>query len=354
VAQRDEHATAVVNGEPVPGPAGPADGVRVWAYHAGAARLREQVPLAEVSDLLANGDTLVWVDLTAPHPAVLARLEEECRLHPLAIEDACHAHQRPKVDEYATFFFLVFYVARYRAGDDAIDTDEVDLFIGERYLITVHQRPVAQIDESVRRWRQNAAALGHDIGALLYALLDSMVDSYFPVLDAIGDQVDEVQEAIFHGPSQATLRTLARLRRDLLQVRRVLAPEREVVNTLLRRDQPILPQSTAVYFHDIYDHLIRLIDTIDTHRDLLGTATDSYLSVTSNNLNQIMKVLTGWSIILMSASLTAGIYGMNFSPDASPFNMPELRWYFGYPMALLLMLAVGGLLYLNFRRRDWL
>lgn len=354
MARRDEQTTAAVNGEPAASPVMPGGAVRVWAYHAGEARLREHVPLAAVSDLLDDPTTLVWVDLTSPQPAALAALGEECRLHPLALEDAQHAHQRPKLDEYAGFFFLVFYAARYHAAADAIDTDEVALFIGQRFLITVHQRPVAQIDDSVRRWRQSPPALGHDLGALLYALLDSMVDSYFPVLDAIGDQVDAVQEAIFSGPDQTTLRKLARLRRHLLQVRRVLAPEREVINTLLRREQPILPQSTVVYFSDIYDHIIRLIDTVDTHRDLLSTATDSYLSVTSNNLNQVMKVLTGWSIILMSASLIASIYGMNFDPDSSPFNMPELRWPAGYPATLLLMLVIGGLLYVNFRRRDWL
>ncbi|MCC6618856.1 MAG: magnesium/cobalt transporter CorA, partial [Chloroflexi bacterium] len=226
--------------------------------------------------------------------------------------------------------------------------DEIDLFVGERYIITVHQRAVPQIDEAVRRWEHNAGELGHDVGALLYALLDSIVDTYFPVLDTLSERVDDVQEAIFVQPDQSTLRDLSRLRRTLLQLRRVVAPEREVMNSLLRRDRPILPSGTQVYFYDVYDHIVRVLDTIDTHREVLGSATDSHLSLTSNNLNQIMKVLTSWSIILMSSSLIAGIYGMNF------VHMPELAWNLGYVFALALMLAISGGLFLFFRSRDWL
>jgi magnesium transporter len=322
------------------------DQVRIWAYvnH----HLREDVPEEEISDLLAAPHNLVWIDLTAPAPGALERLRVECQLHPLAIEDAQGQHQRPKVDEYEAFYFVVFYVAQLDPRSGVIQTQEVDLFLGPNYLITLHQEPVSQIEESMTRWRRNAAELGDHLGALLYSLFDSMVDSYFPVLDHLGDQVDDVQEAIFAHPTRRTLQSLSQLRRDLLAIRRVLAPEREVINTLIRRDRPILATSTIVYFHDIYDHVVRLIDTVDTYRDLLGTATDSYLSVTSNNLNEVMKTLTGWSIILMSATLVAGIYGMNF------VFMPELHWPFGYPIALAIMALIAGLLYRYFRRRGWL
>jgi magnesium transporter len=308
----------------------------------------------EISELLHQPETLVWIDLTAPQPAALEKLRIECRLHPLAIEDVRQPHQRPKIDEYASFYFVVFYVAKYSPTIERVEIHEVDLFVGDRFVVTVHQRPVSQIDEAVRRWSQHEGELGHNIGALLYALLDSMVDTYFPVLDAIGEDVDEVQEAIFARPDRRTLRRLSRLRRELLNARRVLAPEREVINTLLRRDRPILPANTAPYFYDVYDHIVRMIDTVDTHREVLASATDSYLSMTSNNLNEIMKIMTAWTIILMSASLIAGVYGMNFNPEASPWNMPELNAYYGYPLALLAMLAVGAGLFAYFRRRDWL
>jgi magnesium transporter len=316
--------------------------------------VRERVPMDEISELLRQPDTLVWIDLTAPQPAALEKLRIECRLHPLAIEDVRQPHQRPKIDEYDNFYFIVFYVAKYSPGMERVEVHEVDLFVGDRFVVTVHQRPVSQIDEAVRRWSQQEGELGYNIGALLYALFDSMVDTYFPVLDAIGEDVDEVQEAIFARPDRRTLRRLSRLRRELLNARRVLAPEREVINTLLRRDRPILPANTAPYFYDIYDHIVRMIDTVDTHREVLSSATDSYLSVTSNNLNEIMKIMTAWSIMLMSASLIASIYGMNFNTEVSPWNMPELNAYFGYPLALLAMLAVVGGLFTYFRRRDWL
>ncbi len=324
-----------------------ADHVRVWAYTHAGGHVRDDVPVEEVSDLLDDPTTLVWIDLTDPEPAALAMLQQECRLHALAIEDVQREHQRPKVDEYGHFYFVVFYVPQYEAGTDTVGVHEIDLFLGDHWLVTVHKEPIDEIDETIRRWRQNADELGASMETLLYSLLDSMVDAYFPIVDRLGDEVDEVQEAIFAHADRRTLQQVTHLRRVLLQIRRVLAPEREVINTLLRRDQPILPVATTPYFHDLYDHIVRLIETIDTYRDLLGTALDSYLSVTSNNLNEVMKTLTGWSIILMSASLIAGIYGMNFQA------MPELAWPLGYPVALIMMLIVGALLYRNFRRRGW-
>ena len=325
-----------------------AGAARVWAYRGAGQGVRAGVPLEEVSDLLDTPGTLVWVDLSDPEPEMLELLRVECRLHPLAIEDAQRHHQRPKVDEYRHFYFVVFYVPAYDEARNTVELKQVSLFLAENFLITVHRGRVGEIEESVRRWEQNTDELGHNQVTLLYSLLDSLVDAYFPVVDRLGDEVDEVQDLIFDQPDQATLRRLAELRRTLLHVRRVLAPQREVINTLLRRDQPILPASTVPYFHDIYDHIVRLTETIDTYRDLLGAALDSYLSVTSNNLNQVMKTLTVWSIVLMSASLIAGIYGMNF------LLMPELQWPFGYPLALALMVLVGALLVLNFRRRGWL
>lgn len=336
--------------EPATGTAGlgQADRVRVWAYAGQGTGVRANVPVEEVSDLLDSPTTLVWVDLTDPEPAALATLQAECRLHPLAVEDVQREHQRPKVDEYGHFYFVVFYVPEYDAGARTIHLHEIALFLGDHWLVTVHDGPVREIEESVRRWQQNADELGLSLGTLLYSLLDSMIDAYFPVVDSIGDDVDEVQEAIFAHADRETLQRLTQMRRTLLHLRRVLAPQREVVNTLLRRDQPILPVATTPYFHDLYDHIVRLIDTIDTYRDLLGAALDSYLSVTSNNLNEVMKTLTSWSIMLMSASLIASIYGMNFD------LMPELRWPIGYPLALGMMLVVIVVLNRYFRRRGWL
>jgi magnesium transporter len=323
--------------------------VRVWAQAGERGGVREGVAVEEISRLLAEPQTLVWVDLEAPGPAALAALQAECRLHPLAIEDVQQRHQRPKIDEYDTFYFIVFYVPFYEAATAHIRVEEVSLFLGQGYIVTVHDGPIQQIEQSVARWRQAVDEMGaRHLGALLYSLLDSLLDAYFPIVDRIGEELDDLQEVLFARADRRTLRRLSLLRRALLRLRRVLAPQRDVINTLLRRDRPILPADTVVYFHDLYDHVVRLTDTIDTHRDMLGGVVDAYLSVTSNNLNQIMRTLTGWSIILMSGSLVAGIYGMNFR------LMPELEWPYGYPMAVALIFAVGLLLYAYFRRRDWL
>jgi magnesium transporter len=322
--------------------------VRVWAYQADEARLRSDVPETEISDLLATPHALVWIDVQNPTSQDLAQLQTECSLHPLAVEESLKHGHRPKIIEYATFYFMTMAAISFQPDSATVVADEIDIFLGDRFLITLHAQSAPHIEESIRRWSQYPAEIGPSTGALLHSLLDSLIDSYFPIADEIGDRVDAIQDAIFAQPDRSSLKALTNLRRTLLTFRRLLAPEREVFNTLLRRDRPILPADVLVYYHDIYDHVIRLIDTIDTYREMLSATLDVYLSATSNNLNEVMKVLAGWSIILMSATLVAGIYGMNFT------YMPELNLPFGYPWALGLMLLVASLLYIYFRRRRWL
>ena len=195
----------------------------------------------ELATLRHGAEGFIWIGLKDPTNEEFGLVNQELGLHPLAVEDAVIGNQRAKIEQYEGSLFVVLKTLRYIDETSDIETGEVMLFIGDRFVVTVHQRPISQIDEAVRRWSQHEGELGHNIGALLYALLDSMVDTYFPVLDAIGEDVDEVQEAIFSHPDRRTLRRLSRLRRELLNARRVLAPEREVINTLLRRDRPILP-----------------------------------------------------------------------------------------------------------------
>jgi magnesium transporter len=314
----------------------------------GPGRFRTQVDPLEISELKDTPGVTLWLDLTSPTAHDVELLREEFGFHPLALEDATREHQRPKVDSYGKYYFVVFYCIDIDDATEEICTTPLYMFIGQNYLVTIHNEPIAHVQHTVNRWQAPNSPLDQDVGSLIYALLDGIVDDYFPVMDQIAERVDSLEDRIFEEFDQNALQSIFQLKKDLLQLRRVVAPQRDVMNVMLRRDIPVFDQNDVTYLQDVYDHVIRTTDAIDTYRDLLSSALDSFLSVQGNRLNQIVKALTIASIILMSAALVAGIYGMNFA------YMPELQWRFGYAWALFLMFAIAGGLLLFFRRIKWL
>ncbi|MBK9942972.1 MAG: magnesium/cobalt transporter CorA [Kouleothrix sp.] len=302
----------------------------------------------DISELLDRPGTFIWLDLQNPQPADIQLLHDEFQFHALSIEDATRHHERPKLEAFERYYFMVFYELHYTRAEQRLQSQPIGLFIGKNYLVSVHHEPIATIDETIRRWQEHIAEFGNDAGALLYALLDAIVDDYFPVIDELAERVEEIEQQIFEHFSEDALQHVFSLKRDLLAVRRVVSPERDVLNVLIRREVPIFERNTILYLQDVYDHIVRITDSIDTYRDLLSSALDAFLSLQSNQLNQIVKVLTIASIILMCNALIAGIYGMNFE------FMPELHWLFGYPFALVLMVLISSGLLLFFRRRRWL
>lgn len=308
----------------------------------------------EISDVMrASGEKdILWLDIEDPTEADLALLRDKFHLHLLAIEDIRNRDQRPKVDDYGMFVHVVIYAAE-RAAPHGLTVQEIDLFYSDHFLIAVHAAPLPALAEAIARWQRNTEIIHNGIGALLYAVLDTVVDGYFPVLDAIEDEIEEAEERVFAerqgmGYHNLTVEGLFRIRRELLLLRRVIAPARDVMGTLERRALAHMHAEVVPYVQDVYDHVVRTLDTLDTYRDLLAGAMDASLSVTSNRLNQVMKTMTAGSIILMADSLIAGIYGMNFT------NIPELSWRYGYGYALILMAAVTALLAYLFRRAWWL
>lgn len=272
---------------------------------------------------------------------------------------------------------------------------ELAMFMGSNYLVTVHDKALPELDDAAVRWRRNASMIpsngnaGHNlpgtraltasesgqlkpdtaaqekhaavdqgdkqtiaqlsgIGILLYSLLDSIVDNYFPIIDSIVERVEDLEEQIFEKFDQRSIEDIFSLKKDLLALRKVLAPERDVLNVLIRRDLPIFDEHTLVYFQDVYDHVVRITDSIDTYRDLLSSALDSYLSMQSNRLNITVQTLTSFSIMLMSISTITGWYGMNFQ------NMPELNSVIGYPAVFAVVVVLVFLEFLFFKRRGWL
>ncbi len=314
----------------------------------GRGRFQTSVNPEDISELREKPTITLWLDLTNPTADDIALLREEFGFHPLAIEDATRAHQRPKVDSYGKYYFVVFYCLDVDQQTKRFSTTPVYLFIGQNYVVTVHDEQIEPIQDTLRRWRAPDSPLDQDVGSLVYALLDTIVDGYFPVMDQMAELAEELEDSIFGKFDENALQEIFQLKKDLLQLRRVVAPERDVLNVMLRREIPVFDQNDVTYLQDVYDHIVRTTDAIDSYRDLLASALDSFLSMQSNRLNQIVKVLTITSIVLMSTTLVAGIYGMNFK------YMPELEWRYGYAWALGLMVVIAVGTFAFFRRIKWL
>jgi magnesium transporter len=290
----------------------------------------------------------VWIDVTGDDPTVIARIGEEFGFHPLSIEDARKRDQRPKVDEYDDHLFIVLYALNVIGEGRRPETAELHVFLTARVLVTIRREEIAEIHSAAQRWAGiHANGSAGSTAMLFYTIADEIVDGYFPCMDAIGDDLDELEDAVFDDPGAATLERVFRLKRQLVELRRVIAPTRDVFNSFTRRELPLLGEQSLAYFQDVYDHVIRVTDSIDSYRDILASVIDVHLTLQSNQLNQTVRTLTSASIVLMSLALIAGIYGMNFN------HMPELAWQYGYYIALGGMALLAGALIYLFRRIGW-
>ena len=300
-----------------------------------------------ISGLCSNASKIVWVDVSDPTSLDFDNMARQFGFHPLSIEDCRHQHQRPKVEEFPGYYFIVLYEAALN-DSGRLQLGELGIFLGGNYLVTVHSEPIRAIETAERLWRSWTDLAERGTGLLSYLLIDAVVDDYLPLLDTVSDRMDTLEDRIFADFQAESLEEIFRIKKELLLLRRAVTPLRDVFNTLLRREQPIFSRETHTYFQDVFDHLIRVADTIDTLRDMIGSMMDAYLSISGNRMNLIMKRLTSIATILMSVTLVAGIYGMNFD------YMPELKWRYGYVGALLAMLVVGLAIYSHFRRIKWL
>jgi magnesium transporter len=313
------------------------------------------VPLATALTIIHRGLTgkqekdppLVWIDIAAPGAPEAEFLRAEMDFHPLAVEDTVRGRQRPKIDRYPGYFFLVMYAARINQERGRMALNELHAFIGGNYVVTVHDHRIEELTEVLARWRGNPTRF-RTPGVLAHAVLDLVVDGYFPVLDHFSERVAELETGVLAQRTGEDMQTILGMRRELALFRRMVGPEREVIGSLLRRDIPFLQPDMLPYFQDIHDHAIRVAEEIDTLRDLLNGAMEGQLSLASNKLNETMRLMAAWSIILMAMAWIAGIYGMNFDV------MPELHWGYGYLWALALMMGVGAMLFMYFKRKDWL
>jgi magnesium transporter len=303
---------------------------------------------SRINEVLTRDGALVWLDVVAPTEERLAKLGAEFGFHELALEDSLHPHQRAKVEEFGTYYFMVAYGLTPGAAEGHV-VHEIALFVAPNYLVTIRKDPEFDISAVAERWEAHSDLMKEGGGYLLYILLDEIVDGYFVLLDDYEDRIEEVEDQVL--AEQVDPQTRGRifeLKKNLMLFRRGAAPLREGLDVLQRRTIPVVTDLLEPYYRDVYDHVLRATDFADNLRDILTSALDVHLSAISNRLNEVMKVLTSWAGIILVPTLIAGIYGMNF------VHMPELGWRYGYLYALAIMGGSALALWMLFRRKGWL
>ncbi len=318
------------------------------AAYGGGCRVAD-VPLDDIDQWVGKDDHFIWVGLYEPNDGELAKVQSELNLHELAVEDARRAHQRPKLEEYGKSLFVVLRTAQWNQAQKAVDWGETHLFIGHDYVVSVRHGQSPSYSEVRGRCQSTPHLLRHGTSFVLYAIMDFVVDHYFPVIDGLEDQMEELEETIFGGNlAEQTTQRIYELKRDLIAIKRAIAPLIDVCNRLVRFDQGLITDEARPYFRDVYDHVIRINESVDSLRDALGDALEANLSLVSIRQNETMKSLAAWAGIIAVPTMLAGIWGMNFE------GMPELRNPYGYPMALAVIVGAAGVLYWRFKRAGWL
>jgi len=296
-----------------------------------------------------NSGMRMWVDIEDPrHEELEPLLETRFGFHELAAEDALSANTLPKYDAFPDYDFFIFRSVDVDLSEHAAQTYKLAAFLGRDFLFTVHREPLRAIGDVRERLPSDRRMLANGVDFLLYSIVDQMVDAHFPLLDRIEECVDELQDTIFKDAQAGHLDELLHLKHDVNVLRRHSLPQRELLNQISRGDAQFVQKEHLIYFRDIYDHMFRISETIDVERDMMAGTMEAYLSVIANRTNDIMKVLTIFSSIMLPMTVIAGIYGMNFQ------YMPELHWLHGYPFALGLMGVTTVTLLLWFRRKRWI
>jgi len=301
-------------------------------------------------------ESVSWVDVKGlGSENILQRLGKVFGLHPLVLEDIVNVPQRPKVEDYLEQLLIITQMVVPKTSGKGFSLEQVSLVVGKNYVLTVQEYPEKDCLKPVRRRIKFNKGSIRDMGAdyLAYALWDAIIDGFFPVLEIYGEKIEDLEDEVIFNPSNQSLAKVYQIKRELLALRRAIWPQRNALNTLIRDGSSVIDPDVLVFLRDCYDHTVQIIDIIETYRELASSLTDIYLSAISNKMNEVMKLLTVISSIFIPLTFIAGIYGMNFDPNVSPFNMPELEWYWGYPFCWALMLTTAGGLILYFWRKGW-
>ena len=325
--------------------------IRVLYRHRSGA-LVDDLPIDQTPSALKDPQARIWIDMESPSKEEQKMvLSELFHFHPLAVEDVINQIHVPKVDDYGGYLYLVIH--SLTAGDEPMDihTKEIDIFVGPNYLITVHELPSQAINKLWRKEYHQERGIARGIALLLYEILDRQIDGYMDLLDSFERRIEELGDVIFQSRTldeNMLLNEILTAKSSALRVRRILQPQREVFEHLAHDDLSAIPSEARIYFQDLYDHLTRFADLAESMRDLVQSTMTTHLTISSNRLNEIMKVLAIISTIFMPLSFVAGIYGMNFD------FMPELSQPWAYPLVWMIFILIAGAMLLFFRRRHWI
>jgi len=309
--------------------------------------LSEGLEAQQIAEALGDDGTVGWLDLEAPSHEDLETLEGLFGFHPLAIEDAANPDTRPKIEEYDNFLFVVTRGINDNPGASALDLIPLYAFLNRHVIVTVHSRPMKSVATAIERLRKHPQLLESGPDRLLHHLLDHVIDYYFPVMEALEDRIEELEDEVFRRPSDALLERIFAARKELVAIRRSLGPLREVVTTLMS-GVPYVDDDLRPFFRDAYDHVLRLLDELETNRDVVGGLLESYLSQASNRMNAVMKRLTALAMIGLPFTVVSSYFGMNFEA------MPWLKQQWGITAATVLMFALSAGAFMLFKRNDWL
>ncbi len=317
-----------------------------------------KLSLATPQDCVAylDTDSVSWINVRGlGNAATLHKLGQVFALHPLVLEDLVNVPQRPKVEIYDNQLVIVTHMVTYLPEQNRLVHEQISFVLGQHYLLTVQEEFDHDCFEPIRNRIQHNRGVIRRMGAdyLTYALLDAIVDSFFQALEAYGDRLESLEDEVISHPNEKTLHQIYRLKQNLASLRHTIWLQRETLASLLRDNDEFIGPHLDVYLRDCYDHGVQLLDIVESYRDRCSGLVDIYLSAMSNRMNEVMKTLTVISTIFIPLTFIAGIYGMNFNPEASPFNMPELNWYWGYVAVWLLMLVIAAGLMYFFWRRGW-
>ena len=309
-----------------------------------------EVKIIEECFIFKEKPTVTWINIDGLHQTeILEKLGECYGLHPLVLEDILNTEQRPKMEDYGDYLYVVVKMLHDKGKKGQVEAEQVSLIVGSNFVFSF-QESGGDVFEPIRERIRNGKGRVRKMGAdyLAYSLLDAIVDYYFVILEKLGERVEFLEEELVTNPKTQTLQEIHHLKSEMIFLRKAVWPLREVIGALERGESPLIQKGTSLYLRDVYDHTIQAIDTVETFRDMVSGMLDIYLSSVSNRLNAVMKVLTIIATVFMPLTFLAGVYGMNFK------YMPELEWRWGYPLVWAVMIGIGGVMLIYFKRKKWL
>lgn len=323
-------------------------------YYLPGQPIKKDLPPSKFSELIKNQESVLWVDFISEPPKTSQPILEEFGFHPLAIDDALQETHVPRLDDWGEYLYIVLNYMNFQTNGETWETqvDELDVFLGKNYIVTHHDYQISAVDETWVICDRDESNIQQGADHILYRIADHMMASYMPTVEKIDEAIDEIEDQVFHRPSPHTLERIFALKRVLLAMRRIIIPQREVLNKLARDDYKVVDPRDRVFFRDIYDHLVRLHDLNESLRDIVGGVQDTYLSAVNNRMNEIMKTLTVITVLFMPLTFLTGYFGMNFFEPLGNLTAWTTSPVFYLTLAIILFLPIG--MYIWMRRRTWL